>query len=77
MFKKKPVIKVLGVKNEVRKVKTNNYTSYGHSLGSFEKKDVEKEKYVTVVLFSKNGELGTREFNGKWNIDDIKTWEEL
>ena len=73
---KKPSIQVLKVKTEKRDVKIEEHSSFGH--GGFLNKDktIKKCSY-TIVLMVKDGELCTREFNGDWNLTDIKKWEDL
>lgn len=72
-------IKVLAVKTAVRKFEEEStvYDGYSHYQG---RSASTKKKYshpVTTVLLSKDGELLTREFNGDWNLKDIKNWEDL
>lgn len=35
----------------------------------------EKGVDTTIALVMKNGELFTKEFNGHWDLEDIKSWE--
>lgn len=75
MFKRKRKIEVLKVRNEVREVeKTDTVTGY---MGGSTKTETTKKVNVTIVLAVIDGELVTREFNGKWEMADIKKWEEL
>ncbi len=78
VFSKKPVIRVISVKHEVRRVTENETTTYGGygGGGTTKSKTVEECNY-TIVLLSRDGELMTREFNGKWDLTDIKCWEDL
>lgn len=83
MFRKmsKPVIKVIAVQTEVREFEdertefTTDYRGYGERKA--ETKTSKHKHPVTIVLLSKDGELMTREFNGDWKLDDIKSWESL
>lgn len=76
MFKKKPVIKVIKVKTEKREFEDTVSSHYSFGAGSSSETN-KHTKNVTTVLGSINGELATREFNGSWDMEDIKTWEEL
>lgn len=76
MFKKKPVIKVIAVTHETREIKTEVSMVRHYSVGHEDRKSTEKINY-TIILASKDGELFTREFNGKWSLEQIKSWEEI
>ncbi len=72
LFKKhKPVINVISIRHEVRDVEESTLSSYVEN-----RKNNKKVKF-TIVLASKDGELFTKEFNGQWDLSDIKKWEEL
>lgn len=77
LFKKqKPVIKVISVKHEIRDVEemyTTHISSYVNNKENIKTKKVN----FTIVLGSKDGELFTKEFNGSWDLRDIKKWEDL
>ncbi len=73
----KHIIKVLKVKDDVRDVEIVEYcNSYGYVGGGKSKTKKIKKSPFTVVLYTKDGELYTREFNGEWDLNDIKHWEE-
>jgi hypothetical protein len=77
VFKKtkpKPVIKVLAVKEEKRDVITTESERY-YGAGN-QSKETKVKSSFTIVLFTKDGALMTREFNGAWDLTDIKKWED-
>lgn len=72
MFKKNKV-QVIKVKHETRDIETRESWSGGYiSLSSHSKTVTHKKVKYTIVLFIKNGELYSKEFNGEWNMDDVK-----
>ncbi len=72
----KPIIKVIKVKDDVRDENIEEYTNYGYGTSSTKTKKIKKVPFTTV-LYVKDRELYTREFNGKWDMSDIKHWEDL
>lgn len=78
IFKRnKPTIVVIDVKNEIREVSEERMISSGLGYGYTQDKKTADNVNYTIVLFTKDGELMTREFNGKWDLTDIKKWEDL
>lgn len=78
-FAHKPKINVLKVQTEIRSVTVKEESSYHSSYissKSHEKSTKSEKVNFTIVLFVKDGELYTREFNGKWDLEDVKKWEE-
>lgn len=81
MFSRKPVAKlqVIAVQSEKRDFEEENkewdlQTYHGRSdRGKTETKRY--SHYVTIVLVVKDGEMYTKEFNGKWDLKDVKQWE--
>lgn len=70
-----PIIKVIKIKEDTRDVEIEEYTNYGYSHSTRKTKKIKKSPFTTV-LYTKDGELYTREFNGEWDLEDIKHWEE-
>lgn len=80
MFKTKPErpqVQVIKVRNETRDVVDEETQSYMYAGGRSTKTKTTKKCGFTIVLLAKDGELCTKEFNGKWDLSDIKNWEDL
>lgn len=79
MFKSKPksVLKVIAVQTEVREFEDIEYEPDYRGFHTSRSKESKHKHPVTIVLLSRDGELLTREFNGNWNLEDIKSWEDL
>jgi hypothetical protein len=77
----KPEIKVISVKHEKRTFTESDdfsdfsYGTLGHQTSRNNTKTYTHN--VTIVLLAKDGELTYKEFNGKWDLDEVKKWEEL
>ena len=80
MFKKKKdEIKVIKVQHSKRTItETSEISNFG-GYSSREKTDTKEVSKVdiTSVLYTRNGVLSVREFNGKWNLTDIRGWEDI
>lgn len=81
MFKQRQnsPLQVIAVQSEKRsfKDKEKSVTSYYNRADTVKEDSKEYSHYVTIVLVVKNGEMYTKEFNGKWDLQDVKKWEEL
>lgn len=77
MFKHKPKILVIKAQTDTRDVEVSEAYYMGYDSGRNNKTTTTKKVPYTTVLMSKDGELCTREFNGDWDVDDIKAWEDL
>jgi len=76
LFKKKPAIQVIKIRHEKRDVENSVTNTFGYDTS---RKTVSNKQKVdmTIVLLAVDGELTYKEFNGKWDLDDIKKWEDL
>lgn len=70
-------IQVIKTRNETREIIEEENQYFDYRGGRAEKKKTTKKVNVTIVLAVINGELVTREFNGKWDMEDVKKWEDL
>lgn len=81
MFKKRPSdLKVIAVQTEKRKFKDGKFERrWVDYQGRHEDISSDTKEYthnVTIVLVIKDGEMYTKEFNGSWDLEDVKKWEE-
>jgi hypothetical protein len=70
----KPKYKVIKVRHEKRTT-TISERSYGSTILENKTRTKTIESNVTVVLLIRNHELVTKEFEGKWGIEDIRIIE--
>ena len=70
------VIKVQHTKRTIEETKNETYGDYTQ-YNRREKTETKtlKDVDITIVLFTQNGVLSVREFNGHWDLKDIKNWE--
>lgn len=77
LFKNKSVVQVLKVQTSKRDVTSEDVTDYSYGGARRTTTKTVKNCEFTTVLLVKDGELCTREFNGSWNVSDLKKWEEI
>ena len=81
MFRSKAAatLQVIAVQSEKRGFKEGKYekriSSYQGRVEDVSSDTKEYSHYVTIVLVVKGGEMYTKEFNGKWDLKDVKEWE--
>ena len=81
MFKSKKhqKLQVIAVQSEKREFKEGKYEKcirdFQGKVEDSSQDTKEYSHYVTIVLVVKGGEMYTKEFNGTWDLKDVKEWE--
>lgn len=78
-IEEEPSIRVICVKHETREVKevTKDHESFFGAGSKYNTSTKEYKHEITIVLLAKDGELTYREFNGHWDLSDVKKWEDI
>lgn len=69
MFKKRPsleTVRVIAITAN-KNLKAKNVSSFGHSY-------TEVLNPYTTVLYTMNGKLKTKDFDGVWTLEQVKNW---